>query len=242
MAGKKKKPVAPNTKRDDTCANRKTLFTPTVGQAKLDVKDIPLLVVSLQDESGTQGSNDTINHDAVMEVLLIAASAGVKPRFDRWEKLLHRFYEPLVLLYTLDKTRGAHLQRPTLDRSRSSELRNGELRRTLLDKLSYICDFDNGGKTVAAIALERRPDTIVYRVAANKNVQAKARTFLKSILSQLRDCSALSPQESTLLQENIAAQCVTFSEKRLRTYHRFLQTSLKPCRQALINSGKERGQ
>ena len=164
-----------------------------------------------------------------------------RPRYDKLEKLLHRFYEPLVLLYVLDPTRGAHLTRPTSEWSGSTELGARELRRTFLDKLSYVCDYETGGLTVTAIALQKRPDKIIFTVAANKNIRPRALEFLRSTLSLLKACSALTVHECSRLQEELVLKCIELSESRLRTYWRFLRKPLQGCIRALKQSRNSHG-
>jgi hypothetical protein len=146
-----------------------------------------------------------------------------------------------VLLHTLDPIRGAHLQRPTLDRARSSEYGNGELRRTFVDKLAYICDYAKGGDSVTAIALQRLPETVVFVVAANNNVRPRVTGLLHSILSQLKDCSALTPEQSVQLRDIIGAQCIDLSKSRVETYRRFLREPLRRCIATLQQSRGDYG-
>jgi hypothetical protein len=145
--------------------------------------------------------------------------------------LLHRFYEPLVLLYVLDRTQGDHVSRQDLERLPSGEVSLLELQRRLLDSLAYVCDFDKGGDTITAIAAGSVP--LTYYVASNKNPAEEVVPFLRSLLEQLgglynRDDQLLSESESRIFR-----YCVGFSERRVRTYWRKLGDSLTRCREGL---------
>src|ERR1700761_7222066 len=90
-----------------------------------------------------------------------------KPRLDQHKRQLSRFYEPLILLFTLGSTRGEHRCDTTPERLYASELSIKDLRRRFLSELAYICDYDKGGETVAAIGLQSTPQCYVFWVAAN---------------------------------------------------------------------------
>jgi hypothetical protein len=59
-----------------------------------------------------------------------------KPRLDPRERQLSRFYEPLVLLYTLGSTRGEHTAAALSPDENICELPLKELRRRFLDELA----------------------------------------------------------------------------------------------------------
>jgi hypothetical protein len=142
--------------------------------------------------------------------------------------LLHRFYEPLVLLYVLDRTQGDRISRQDPERLPSGEISLQELQRRLFDSLSYVCDFDKGGDTTTAIAAAPAP--LKYYVASNKNPAEKVVPFLHSLLQQLRelyDCNDQLPSES---ESNILRYCVDFSKKRVKEYWKLLRDSLTKCR------------
>ena len=142
--------------------------------------------------------------------------------------LFHRFYEPLVLLYVLDRTQGDHISRQDPERLPSGEFSLSELQRRFFDSLSYVCDFDKGGDTATAIAAASEP--LTYYVASNKNPADQVVPFLRSLLEQLGglyncDDQLLSESESRILR-----YCVDFSGRRVRQYLKFLRDSLTKCR------------
>jgi hypothetical protein len=98
-----------------------------------------------------------------------------------------------------------------------------------VDKLAYVCDYETGGESVTAIALQKLPEKVVFMVTANQNVRPKVISLLESILSQLRDCVALTPEKSTQLRDKIGTQCIELSKGRVETYRRFLREPLQRC-------------
>src|SRR5688500_17846751 len=73
------------------------------------------------------------------------------PRFDNYQTLIHRFYEPLILLAALGQTRGHHISKPHATKEQA-------LHRRFLRNLAYVCDYEKGGKTTTAIGLEEKSD------------------------------------------------------------------------------------
>jgi hypothetical protein len=143
-------------------------------------------------------------------------------------RVLHRFYEPLVLLYVLDRTQGDHLARPTYERLPLEDITAKELRRRFLDSLSYICDFDKGGDTTTAIMLADAP--LTYYVACNKTPKEKVKSFLYTILTQLASVYERDSRQRMELENSILGQCTKFSEKRLELYWKSLRECLEECR------------
>lgn len=150
------------------------------------------------------------------------AKSGHKnvPRFDPHTRLLSRFYEPLILLNTLGRTRGEHrpAQLPT-----GSNLDNWPIkhvRRLFLLEAAYLCDYKTGGDTVTAIALERNPQGRTLWVAANSCPEKTIVPFLEALLTKLKciDASHVCPEEMT---NQITADCIKFSHRRIKAYADF---------------------
>lgn len=146
--------------------------------------------------------------------------------------LLHRFYEPLVLLYVLDPVQGDHVY-PGTDRLPPRELGTKELRRRFLDSLSYVCDYEKGGDTVTAISVTNGP---TYHVASNQQTTKEVKDFLSTLLSQLAHMPDLPPNEQDSLERSLIDKCAQFSHSRIETYwkllKRALHTSLERCNAA----------
>lgn len=137
-----------------------------------------------------------------------AKKAARRPRLDPYDKLIKRFYEPLVLLRTLGKTRGQHT---TIAEASGDQQ---QARRQLLDNLAYLCDYDKGGPTTAAVALEELNDCYVFRVASNDpDIQETVMPFLQSVVDDLQHLTHESNEEQ---KERFVQRCVTFAERRVR--------------------------
>lgn len=154
------------------------------------------------------------------------------------KRLLHRFYEPLVLLFVLDRTQGDHLARPTSERLPLGEITAQELRRRLLDSLSYLCDFDKGGDTTTAIGVASTP--LTYFVSCNKTPKRQVTSFLQSLLTRLESVYKQDSRQRIVSENEILRYCVDFSEKRLNTYKGLLQGALEKCR-GLLSDRKTDG-
>jgi len=150
-------------------------------------------------------------------------------------KLMKRFYEPLVLQHVLDPTRGSHIHREPLGSLDESELDNCKLRRSFVDSLAYICDFQKAGTgaTVTAIALEMRPAGVVFWVAANEDVERKVVLSLEGILKNLAGLDGLDgvvDEESTVtVEESTFRLAVELGMPRVKAYWQLLQGPLERC-------------
>lgn len=161
-----------------------------------------------------------------------------KPRMDPTERLLHRFYEPLVLLMLLDPTRGVRSTNVVPDsRSDTSQ----DLRRKFLDQLSWTCDHRHGGHTVSAIAAEANPQGTIFWLAANTNPKQKVLLHLEWILKQLENSSSVSEQEREELENKITARCIEFSKDKVKNYCRQLRHLTRICVEILANQSDQQG-
>jgi hypothetical protein len=145
-------------------------------------------------------------------------------------KLLHRFYEPLVLLYVLDPTQGNHV-REEADRLPLDITSLKELRRRLVSALAYVCDFEKGGDSFTAIFVTQGP--LTYYIACNKGPRSKTLSFLQKTLGHLEKVYDLGEKQRAKAKAKILAECVLFSNKRLKAYWSFLRNALIRCEEIL---------
>ena len=143
-------------------------------------------------------------------------------------KVLHRFYEPLVLLHVLDRIQGDHVPRQRENSAPPEHASRTELRRRFLESLAYVCDYEKGGDTMTAIFVSSAP--LTYHIASNKFLPETNEVvpFLDSVLKQLR----ATTHSTARTERYILEKCVAFSNKRISKYWRSLQNSLKMCRKA----------
>lgn len=167
----------------------------------------------------------------------VRTKASQKASGNGRNKMLHRFYEPLVLLQILDTVQGDHIPRQRTDASSHEAGSRTELRRRFLDALANICDHEKGGDSMTAIFVATAP--LKYYIACNKPLCAENKVvpFLRSILLQLGRPAELEKDA----EEQILARCVDFSRKRISTYKNFLISALDDCHKSSPDSGVAQG-
>ncbi|KAH7021755.1 hypothetical protein B0J12DRAFT_687231 [Macrophomina phaseolina] len=165
-----------------------------------------------------------------------------EPRRDQRQRLLSRFYEPLVLLRTLGQTRGERISRPSS--GEPVDLANCQLRRSFLDYLAYTCDYEKGGDTVTAIALERTPQGPIYWISANKNLGQKVIQFLEKTLKKLQDVAQTPGKDASEEAQLLSKDFVFFARSRIKKYWSCLARCLQNCFNILSSqeSDKDNGQ
>lgn len=132
------------------------------------------------------------------------------PRLDPYQRLINRFYEPLVLLQILGQTRGGHTTNDSDDLGPEQKCR-----RMFLRNLSYVCDFEKGGKSCTAIGLENSKTCYNFWVASN-TARSKIVDFLKDALGRLKDVASHSPQDLKAKKTAFVDFCLEFAKKRIK--------------------------
>ena len=163
------------------------------------------------------------------------APIGVRtPRFDSYQRLLARFYEPLFLLRALGQTRGQHTPQPTnFDACM-------EKRRRFLQNLAFVCDFMKGGGSCTAIGLESCQTSYRFWVAANKMID-KIIPFLNQVLNILRGASNLPTPELTGTESALIRLCTSFATSRIREEHTSLKREVVSCISLLTGKSSRAG-
>jgi hypothetical protein len=142
------------------------------------------------------------------------------------DKLMMRFYEPLVIQHILGETRGPRIPREPPD-VEPFQLDDCMLLRSFTDSLAYLCDYRKDGATVTAVALESRP-AVVFWVAANELDETKVNTFLETTLKVLADLGVSTSRASVEeAKEKIFRLAVEFGMERLIKYRQSLLETLK---------------
>lgn len=152
------------------------------------------------------------------------------------DKLLRRFYEPLILLSVLEPTRGA--LRPDLITDRGLQGR-AKLWRNFLDQLCFLCDAQKGGDTVTAIGAQRTVEHTVFWLGSNSGARNDAKRHVEWILSQLARLYELDRDETSEFEDKLIAECVKFSSCRVKTYIKFLLNDIKKSQPKKIVEGSE---
>jgi hypothetical protein len=155
------------------------------------------------------------------------------------KKLWNRFYEPLVLLAAYGKSQGNHVKS---DEETSEEYISGNddktLKKRFLDELAYVCDYSPSGDTVAAIAIEDRPQ-LIYWVAANRSQGPKVKPFLSHVLLLLGQVYNASEDQIVSLKQQLSNYTMSFSDQKLQRYRHMLKEAVKNCLPILAKQNEE---
>lgn len=150
-----------------------------------------------------------------------------RPRLDRSQRLLSRFYEPLLLLGALGQTHGNHT---TVPRELNPERAR---RRKFLQNLSYICDYKKGGESCTAVGLEDSDTCYNFWVASNAD-NSTIVDFLKDVLSTLQ---VITNQPSLEFGSSQTADfvkfCIGFAANRVKEETRCLFRAARECCRSL---------
>ncbi|PHH82581.1 hypothetical protein CDD82_5506 [Ophiocordyceps australis] len=134
---------------------------------------------------------------------------GKTPRFDKYTRLLARFYETSLLLGQLGKAHGPRYQ---LLYASSDP---GDTRRRFLQNLAFICDFKKGGISTTAVAVENTDECYKFWVASN-GVSHKIVPFLREVLQRLGRVVQLSTDEHDAMEAELGQRCIQFAQDRLK--------------------------
>ncbi|KAI0799501.1 hypothetical protein GGR55DRAFT_692588 [Xylaria sp. FL0064] len=141
-------------------------------------------------------------------------------------RLWRRFYEPLVLLKILGKTRGEHSPKP----EQQSPVHR------FLDNLAYLADHQKGGSTTSAIGLENAPEQFNFWIASNETKQsAKSAIFLASILKKVRTIADAPVGVRASLQEKLVRDCIIFAKDRVKKETKMLMKDITRCVRLFTN-------
>ncbi|KAI0832265.1 hypothetical protein F5Y06DRAFT_188705 [Hypoxylon sp. FL0890] len=157
----------------------------------------------------------------------------MSPRKDKYSKLLCRFYEPLILLAALGKTRGTHTSSPQDTSTTQSK------RRRLLRNLSYLCDCEKGGETTSSIGLEENDQCFIFWVASNATrprARLKIVKFLQRSLEQIEVIivsQEQGPRSKEALKEEFIIKCIEFVEPRVKKEIKLLSKAIEKCEKHL---------
>ncbi|KAI0110661.1 hypothetical protein F4776DRAFT_362689 [Hypoxylon sp. NC0597] len=152
------------------------------------------------------------------------------PRKDKYLKLLCRFYEPLVLLAALGKTRGTHTSNPQDTSTTQSK------RRRLLRNLSYLCDYEKGGETTSSIGLEENEHYFIFWVASNATRPRTGHNiaeFLRRTFTRIRSIIILGETERGHAEQEFITKCIEFAEPRVKKEIKLLSKAIEKCEKHL---------
>lgn len=161
------------------------------------------------------------------------------PRLDPVQRLLYRFYEPFLLLHTLNPTMGEHS--PSNADDDPDLLATHRLRRRFLDDLAYFCDYEKGGDTVTAIAVEDRPQGPIFWFASNTSKDTKVKGFVEEILDRLKQASSVRANDREDLKVALAHKAINFGHRRIKKYRSLLRPLLPTASKLLARQASGTG-
>jgi hypothetical protein len=150
--------------------------------------------------------------------------------------LTYRFYEPIVLLLSLNEAylhnRPAKAPDLSLDVGQSHE----RSFHCFVNKLGQLCDSERGGNTVTAFVVLQFPDHIQYRFTSNQRKDEDldhARTFITHILETL----CLMDRDD--MPSHILQKALSFTRPRVAGYVKQLKIHAVTCISACTKEGTE---
>ncbi|OTA88869.1 hypothetical protein M434DRAFT_34660 [Hypoxylon sp. CO27-5] len=152
------------------------------------------------------------------------------PRKDKYLRLLCRFYEPLVLLAALGKTRGTHTSNPQDTSTTQSK------RRRLLRNLSYLCDYEKGGETTSSIGLEENEHYFIFWLASNATRPRTCHNiveFLQRTFAQIHSMITSGENGRGHAEHEFIDKCIEFAKSRVRKEIKLLSKAIEKCEKHL---------
>ncbi|KAF6814847.1 hypothetical protein CSOJ01_03858 [Colletotrichum sojae] len=153
------------------------------------------------------------------------------PRMNPYFRLLARFYEALVLLALLRPVVGPHV----MSHLNSFNLKDAQ--RRFLKNLAFLCDYNKGGDTTTAIAVEDREDCYVFWVATNEGVKDKVTQFLDNILERVKSAAGLTNERDAI--EGALAVSAQFAQSRIKKEAAILRNAAIQCSSFLGEAVKQ---
>ncbi len=143
---------------------------------------------------------------------------------------LAQFYEALIIFSLLGpSTTPARKPRP---KSPWHEF---------LDHLSWLCDFECGGKTVTSLGVQEATSGPVFWMAMNTRLRKRAVDHLKSVLSELSRLCYDPETEVREVQSSILSKSVIISRKKVDHYKKCLTRSVRRSLSISRNEGTSLG-
>ena len=161
-----------------------------------------------------------------------------RPRLDPYLKLLSRFYESLCLLLALGQTRGGHTPEPIARNEAEA------CRRRFMGYLAYLCDFDKGGISCTALAIEDAQSSYKFWVACNaEGSTVKVDDFLRAVLETLSRIDSGRRNDETVREDEtkLLHDCIRFAERRIAKETTILKREIKRCQSRLEENPPETG-
>ena len=144
--------------------------------------------------------------------------------------MLHRFYEPLMLLdlKVLRKVLG-NIRGPRTMPSTDPSNMNTPVVNAFSTNLAVLGDYEKGGVTVTAISIEDNERTNVFWVAANTDPAPMIVPFLENTLRTLRSKRDLGADINAPNAQAFIDKLVRFGTKRIKEEAKCVARQVKVC-------------
>ncbi|KAK1998018.1 hypothetical protein LX36DRAFT_749342 [Colletotrichum falcatum] len=157
---------------------------------------------------------------------------ALTPRLDPYARLLFRLYEVLVLLSILRPVSGSHLV------TRLGNYTLQDARRRFLRNLCFLCDYQKGGDSTTAMAVEEREDCYVFWVSSNEGPGEEVTRHLGDVLCHVQRFVNRS-EDRAASEGALMAICTTFASPRITQLTRILRNASIKCRVCLEGAQEE---
>ncbi|CVL12437.1 uncharacterized protein FPRN_03643 [Fusarium proliferatum] len=171
------------------------------------------------------------------------------PRLDKYQRLIARLYEAMVLLWIEQPIQGPQV---TVKHDNISLTAS---RRRLTTGLAHYCDWDKGGRATTSIGIEDSEESSVFWVASNQGFDQsfeqgeftlahRTPTFLRQTLQRLQDVTREpDPSVGWLAEQvnNLARSFAAFAAPRIRKEASLLSRMATLCIGHLSGSVTRRG-
>lgn len=147
---------------------------------------------------------------------------GKTPRMDRYQRLLNRFFEPLILQRSLGKAQGAHTPAPKeTDTDKST-------RRRFAENICSVCDYKKGGDSTPAIGIEERGDCYNFWVASPQTSDRIVK-FVQTILKDIQCIATTSDELKPSKETEFVHKCINFCKPRIGKEAAWLRRIIQKC-------------
>lgn len=157
-------------------------------------------------------------------------------------RLMCRFYEPLVLLYTLGNAEEEYVPDTLPTKEETLYLPPTTMRRNFLRDLAYICDYDVGNDTAVAMAMQSLQNRYVLWVASNTSPSRRITSFLESRLADIKQISAATGTSRSRGMASFVTACIEFAAPQIEGDIACLIAELRRCKQYLTENSAEEGE
>ncbi|KAL2759301.1 hypothetical protein ACRALDRAFT_2094136 [Sodiomyces alcalophilus JCM 7366] len=147
------------------------------------------------------------------------------PRFSKYQSILFRLWEALVLAYLFRPVQGLPQVRYDFATSHVTT------RRGFLQNLAYLCDYKRGGgTTTTSIAAEMSDGELRLWVSSNGGVAHECLDFLTGILHMLRGANNMDIGQQAVMALSITRRYTEFASPRLTHYVKRLSALAGRCK------------